>query len=540
MKNAAKKNTAVCMGSIMQEYIIELSKYFITLCITLYAYECFAVFRFKEENKRGGIYTRQIILIFFIQFFCFLSLCIKSGKTEYLFFYAFVQLFLFSAIVIVRMIYQKANRLLLNNMCLLLGTGFVILSRISLNKAVKQYIIVIFSLLISLSIPYLMVKLTFLKKITWLYAMAGVLALSIVLILGEVTYGSKIFFSVGGLSFQPSEFVKILFVFFMAAALWEETSFKRVALTALCGAVHVIILVVSKDLGSALIFFAAYVFLVFLATKNYWYLLAGAVGGCLASVLAYQIFDHVKIRVLAWQDPWTYIDNQGYQITQSLFAIGSGNWLGMGLYGGTPGDIPFVEADFIFSAVCEELGVIYGLCILLICISCFVMMMNIAVQLKDRFYQLIASGLGIIYIFQIFLTIGGGTKFIPLTGVTLPFVSYGGSSVLTTMMMFFIMQGIYVRKQQEGGKLHVSQEKGNTGRTKTERRKQKDGGEESVSKKTGSETKIRKENNRDKNSRDENSRDENGRKENGRKENGRKETGREEEKQDDNRSAQQP
>ena len=124
----------------------------------------------------------------------------------------------------------------------------------------------------------------------------------------------------------------------------------------------------------------------------------------------------------------------------------------MGLLKGNPTAIPYVDADFIFSSICEELGVIFGICLILICVSCFIMIMYISTKIFDRFYQLVVYGIGIMYIFQIFLTVGGGIKFIPLTGVTLPFISYGGSSVMTTMIMFFIIQGIYIRLQQEGEK----------------------------------------------------------------------------------------
>lgn len=211
----------------MQEYIIEFSKYFIIICMLLYTYEGFSVFRMKEENKRRRLYIRQNILLFLTQFFCFLSLCVKSRKTEYLFFYAFVQIFLFSCIFLTQMIYERINRLLINNMCMLLGTGFVILARISLQKAVRQYVIVFLSFLICLVIPYAMQKIRFLKDIGWVYALTGILALSIVLIMGEVTHGSKISFSLAGVTFQPSEFVKILFVFLMAAMLWQDTSLKE-------------------------------------------------------------------------------------------------------------------------------------------------------------------------------------------------------------------------------------------------------------------------------------------------------------------------
>lgn len=446
----------------MQEYILELSKYFITVCMLFYTFECFWVFRYRDEEDRKGSYVRQNIFMFLISLGCFVDLALVSRKMEYVFFYVFVQVFLILALVMVSMIYRNINRLLLNNMCILLSIGLCMISRLSFDKAIKQYIIVLGSLTVSMTIPFLLTRVRFLKKLTWLYALFGILMLSAVLILGEVTHGSKISFSIGGVSFQPSEFVKILFILFLAGALWEDTSFKRVLLTSAVAGVHVVILVISKDLGSALIFFIGFVFVLVAATSNYWYLLAGAVGGSGAAYVAYLLFDHVRTRVLAWQDPWSYIDNQGYQITQSLFAIGSGSWFGMGLLQGNPKAIPFVDADFIFSSVCEELGVIFGICLILICISCFVAIMETALRIRDRFYQMIVYGIGTMYMFQIFLTVGGGIKFIPLTGVTLPFISYGGSSVMTTMIMFFIIQGIYIRLQQEGGRHSVrAKSKGN-------------------------------------------------------------------------------
>ena len=237
------------------------------------------------------------------------------------------------------------------------------------------------------------------------------------------------------------------------------------ALTAVLAGTHVVILVLSKDLGSALIFFVGYVFIVFAASRNYLYLLAGAIGGGGAAWGAYKLFGHVRDRVITWQNPWTYIDKEGFSITQSLFAIGSGSWFGMGLLKGNPKAIPFVEKDFIFSSLCEELGVIFGICVILLSMACFLEMMRMAALIKDRFYQLIVYGIGIMYIFQIFLTIGGGIKLIPLTGVTLPFISYGGSSVMTTMIMFFLIQGIYIRLKQEGGRQSARKTEKNTART---------------------------------------------------------------------------
>ena len=440
----------------MSEYVIELSKYFINIMMVVYTLSCLYSFRYAGKSGNRPVYVIQNVFMFLIQTLCFVNLILISEDIKYLFLFAFVEIFLIAAVFLIPAIYEKCNRQLLNNMCMLLGIGLMMISRLSYSKAIKQYVIVLISLIISLLIPYLIGKIHFWKKMTWLYAAIGITLLSIVLIIGDVTHGSNISVDIAGVSFQPSEFVKIIFIFFLAGALWENTSFLRVALTAVLAGIHVIILVLSTDLGGALIFFIAYVLVVFVATRNYLYLLAGAAGGSAAAFAAYRLFGHVRIRVLAWRDPWSYIDNQGYQITQSLFAIGSGSWFGMGLLKGDPTVIPFVSADFIFSSICEELGVIFGICVILVCVSCFVTIMQIAMQIYDRFYQLIVYGIGSMYIFQIFLTIGGGIKFIPLTGVTLPFVSYGGSSVMTTMIMFFIIQGIFIRLQYEGEKRSAS------------------------------------------------------------------------------------
>lgn len=434
----------------MEIYITELSKYFITLFMALYTLECFLVFRFQDEEKRSGIYVRQNLLMFLVHFSCFLVICFETGNIEYLFFYVLQQILLFATTMLFRMVYPKGNRLVINNMCLLLSIGFVILTRLSFEKAIKQFFIVTVSIVAGMLIPFFIHKLKFLKSLTWVYAAVGIVALGIVLILGATTYGSKISYSIAGVTFQPSEFVKIVFVFFLASALYESNTLPRVILTAMLAGIHVLILVASRDLGSALIFFIVYVMMVFIATGKWIYLLLGSVGGCGAAVLAWQLFTHVQVRVQAWKDPFSCIDDAGYQITQSLFAISSGGWFGLGLFRGTPNSIPFVEADFVFSAVAEELGILFSMCMILVCISSFIMFMDISVRLKDKFYQLIAFGLGVTYIFQVFLTIGGGTKFIPMTGVTLPFISYGGSSVLTTLVMFFIIEGLYIIQQEEG------------------------------------------------------------------------------------------
>lgn len=333
-----------------------------------------------------------------------------------------------------------------------MAIGFVILTRLSYDKAVRQFIIAVISCVLAFIIPKLMEMVPNPAGFVWVYAALGIFLLLVVLLLGSVTNGSRLSFAVFGITFQPSEFVKIIFVFCIAALLARSAAFWNIALSALIAGAHVLILVLSKDLGSALIYFVAYVVMVYLATGKERYLFAGAFSGGFFAYVAYHLFAHIRVRVQAWRDPWSVIDREGYQITQSLFAIGCGGLFGLGMGQGSPSSIPYVETDFIFSAVVEELGILFSFCLLLVYMSCFIVFMQIALSLKDTFARLAVSGLGVVYIFQIFLTIGGGIKFIPLTGVTLPLISYGGSSVLSTILMFAMIQGLYLLGGSHGGK----------------------------------------------------------------------------------------
>ena len=465
----------------MEHYIIAYSRYFIACLMaacTLLSFRRVLSAGRREDSVRqagSGWDNLQSVLIFLIQFAAFLTMCVEKGTVDYLFFYALSQVVLFAAMALFLMIYPGTDRLILNNMCLLLGTGFMMLARLDLSRAVKQLVIAALSLGISMAVPFLMEKgADMVKRLTWVWLGTGLAVLSAVLILGEVTHGSRLSFGILGITFQPSEFVKLIFVFGVAALLWRRASLKELTICGCAAAAHVLVLVLSRDLGSAVIFYAAFVFMAFFASGKIRYLLLGGAGGVAASCIAYRLFSHVRIRVQAWKDPWSVIDDQGFQITQSLFAMSRGGWFGLGIGQGTPKDIPFVETDFIFAAVTEEMGIVFSVCVILICVSCFLAFIRVAEEERDRFYSLVASGLGVMYIFQIFLTIGGGTKFIPLTGVTLPFISYGGSSVMATCLLFAVIQGICLKQKRdrERERRRAGRRKRAAGRDRTDRREE--------------------------------------------------------------------
>ena len=436
----------------MSSIFCEVSKYLMIILFALYTLECFFVFRKKNtKERREAIFRRQNIWMLLLHLDGYLVLFDQTDNPTILLFYGVQVVFFLIVISTYKLLYENAAQLLVNNMCMLMAIGFLILTRLSFTKAVKQFTIAVGAMIFALGVPFMIKKIRFIRKMTWLYAVVGLLALLIVAILGATSYGAKISYTVAGISLQPSEFVKIIFVFFVAGMFHQSNSFRQVVITTVVAAAHVIVLVVSKDLGGALIFFVVYITMLYVATGNPFYFIGGLLSGSAAAVIAYRLFSHVRVRVVAWQDPISVIDNEGYQICQSLFAIGTGGWFGLGLNQGSPGKIPVVEQDFVFSAISEELGGVFAICLIMVCMSCFLMFLNIAMQLKDSFYKLVALGLGITYGFQVFLTIGGVIKFIPSTGVTLPLVSYGGSSLLSTIIIFAIIQGFYILREDEGG-----------------------------------------------------------------------------------------
>jgi cell division protein FtsW (lipid II flippase) len=429
--------------------IVELTKYLMIFLIGIYTYYSFNVFRYKNKNQQDRTYRTLTVIIFALHFIGYFTLFLQI-RTEKLVLLYGVEVILFILILaLYRIFYSRLSRLLLRNMLMLLAIGFIVLTRLSFDKAVRQVAYVGVTVLLCLFVPYAMKALPWLKRFGWFYGMVGVLLLLVVLIIGETSYGATNWLNIGGFSIQPSEFVKLLFVFSIASMFREGTNFKRVIVISGMAAANVLILVVQKDLGGALLFFVTYIFMLYAATSKPLYLFGGLAAGSVAATIAYKLFYHVRVRVLAWKNPFGYIDKEGYQISQSLFAIGTGSWFGMGLNRGLPTSIPVVESDFIFSAIAEELGGLFALCIILIYISCFIMFINIALSQQGVFYRLLSIGFSVMFGFQVILSIGGVIKFIPSTGVTLPLISSGGSSAVTTILMFMILQGIYLRSRSE-------------------------------------------------------------------------------------------
>ena len=457
----------------MTHIIVTVSKYILIILFAIYTYDCFAALvNSKNEERANRLYRKQTTLMFMILTLAHSVMYLVKLDIRIIGLLVVEAVYLTATLIIFKNMYKYGQKSLVNNMCMLLTISFIILARLDIDKAIRQFMLACVALVITCLIPLFVQKMKSLNRLAYLYAAVGFLLLLLVLVAGSRVYGAKINIKIGGIAIQPSEFVKIIYVFFVAAMFQTAKDFKQLAITTVVAAMHVLILVASKDLGSAGIFFITYLCMFVVYTKKPALLLLGGGGSIVFVWLADKVFTHVHKRILAWSDPLSVADDAGYQITQSLFAIGTGGWFGSGLYQGMPDKIPVVAQDFVFSAISEELGGFFSLCLIFVCMSCFLMIFNIALQMNDSFYKMVALGLGSVYATQIFLTIGGVTKFIPSTGVTLPLVSYGGSSLLSTTILFAVVQGLYAKYHLEIMEKKESElETGKEGREETKKRK---------------------------------------------------------------------
>lgn len=455
----------------MELFIVELARYVIILLFGIYTFYAFCAFAGRNREQQDSVFRAQRILTILLHTLMSILLIMQNMSWIYVFLWGAEIIFYVVFIKIYQTCYRGLSKLVLNNMMMCMMIGFVILGRLDTNYAIRQLIMASAAMVLCIFVPLFIEKFKGLERLGWQYAVIGILFLMLVFVIGVEKYGSRNWIQIGGISLQPSEFVKIFYVFFMSSLLAKSTKFKHVVLITCVAAVHVVILVVEKDLGAALIYFVTYVMVLYVATMKVRYLMAGLGGGALAATIAFRMFSHVRTRVYAWQDPWGRINNEGYQVAQSLFAIGTGGFIGMGLGKGLPTSVPVVESDFVFSAISEELGGVFAICLIMVYLSSYIMFVNIAMKMKKQFYKLTAFGLSVVFIFQVFLCVGGVTKFIPSTGVTLPLISYGGSSIITTIIIFAVIQGMYVRNRREVEQLE--EEEKTEGRSGNRRRKRK-------------------------------------------------------------------
>ena len=319
---------------------------------------------------------------------------------------------------------------------MLISIGIIMIYRIDSTLGVKQLIWLSLGIVIFFMTYFIMKYIRGWKDWTYLYIGGAYVLFFLTFILGSRIKGSINWIKIGSFRFQPAEIIKLLVIFIISSYYANVEKWKEIKYASyyLMGIIYsfILLLFLQRDLGTAVIFYLIFITIQFIYEEDRKLILYNiglfAIGGS----LGYTIFDHVKIRFQSWLNPWKYIDRQGYQITQSLFAIAEGGFFGKGLGLGYPDFIPEVHTDFIFSAICEEMGIFTGIGI--------IMLFMILVYQEEKFYRILALGISILLGVQAFIILGGVLKVIPLTGITLPFVSYGGSSILSSFIALGILQ----------------------------------------------------------------------------------------------------
>lgn len=351
---------------------------------------------------------------------------------------AFVAVFAYSLLV-VRVFFKDSCPLIWNGVFFLLDVGVIMLTRLSVDSARKQIVWIFLGITLTILIPLVFRFVKRLYRLQFLYLILAWAFVLLPFVFGKKLYGATNWVTIHGITFQPSEIVKFFYIFYLASVFTARKTLKEMIFPTLMAGGIVICLVLQRDLGGALIFFMTYMVIVYISSGRVLYFAAGFGFAALAAKLAYGKLGHVQRRVEAWANPWANIDDSGYQITQSLFAIGTWGLFGSGLTRGYPYKIPVVETDFIFSAVCEEFGMLFGLMLIGILIMIFFRGAITSLRSNNDFNCMLAASITGILAFQSFLILGGVIKLIPMTGVTLPFVSYGGSSIVVSIIMIGIL-----------------------------------------------------------------------------------------------------
>ncbi|NLM20610.1 MAG: FtsW/RodA/SpoVE family cell cycle protein [Peptococcaceae bacterium] len=351
------------------------------------------------------------------------------------------------------------DRYLLSVAETLLAIGLVLLIRINPSLAEDQFIWANLGLVVFYIVLFGLRDYRKLEQYQYIWGLAALVLLLITLLFGVNIHGATSWIKIGSRSFQPEELVKVVLLLFMSAYLNNNQELLRVGTIqvgrislpdrktlgpfAFICLIVLALLAAQKSLGTALVFFLLMVFIVYMVTERLFYLVTSVPLVVLMGTAGYILFDHVKIRVATWLNPWLDSTGGGFQIAQSIFAISGGRLLGTGLGNGIGAyQIPLAESDFIFSVMAEELGFFGAMAVITLFLVLVLRALAIGIKASDRFGQILASGIGILIGLEVLIILAGVTKMLPLTGLPLPWVSYGGSSLIIHFLLLGLVTNI--------------------------------------------------------------------------------------------------
>ena len=335
------------------------------------------------------------------------------------------------------------------------GIGVTFVTRLQPDASLGQVIFLFLGVALMVGTLAVVKNLEVIKRYKYVLGIAGIILLVLPMFIGTEIYGSKLWIKIGGFQFQPGEFAKVLIVLFLAGYLAENRELLSISNRTVLGikfprlrllyplfivwGVCLLVVAFERDLGSALLFYTIFLIMLYVATGRVSYVIIGLALLAVGAFGMYQIMSHVQVRVAIWLDPFSDAQNLGYQIVQSLFSLADGGLAGVGIGKGMANIIPVVASDMIFAAIGEEMGLLGGSAVLLLFMLFAVRGLTTAARAKSDLAAFSAAGLTAAISFQAFTIVGGVTKLIPLTGVTLPFMSQGGSSLLASFVIVALL-----------------------------------------------------------------------------------------------------
>ncbi len=454
----------------MYSLFVFMSRFIFMFCIVIFLYQSITYIISERSDftvELKNIIFNQKVVTILMHVTGFVIISLNHGEDSlsiytlvtggaFLLFYTYAQITL-------KLFYKSSCPLIWNIVFFISDIGLIMLMRYGgeySTFAQKQLVWIFTGYSIGLIVPFIFKIVNKLKNFEFIFIILGYLLLLSPFIIGKVQNGALNWVQFYGISFQPSEFVKVLFLFFLASAFGKKLNIRKFIIYSLVAAGFIGILVIQKDLGGALIYFSLYLILMYISTGATLLTLIILAFAVVSVIVAYNvfpyfsftenIFSHLQKRMISWQNPFSDITGAGYQIAQALFAIGTWGLFGAGLTEGVSKfNLPFVETDMIFAGICEEFGALFGIIMIVLYFVLVYKCINIAINCKDKHNSLLCSGLSLALAIQTFLIIGGVINLVPLTGVTLPFVSYGGSSVIVSYFMIALISSINAYNKRE-------------------------------------------------------------------------------------------
>lgn len=412
------------------------------------------------DNRRAKMAfsnTKWLLFLFqFLTVFLVYTFQIKKLSERSLLFGAGLLVVSLLSLTLLRIVSKKEVYLLLiANM--IFTIGIIMIYRLDPGRGERQLMIYLASL-VAFFLVYFIMRRTYTLwegRLLFYYGVTLVFFF-ITLVFGLTLGGARNWITIANINVQPSEFAKIPFVLFIASWYknyehYEKTFLGRISLTVM---VYILLglFLLQKELGTAAIFFATLLTTQIAFERHRWVPVVNLLLACVGLFVAYHLFSHVRVRFDMWLDPWKDFNNKGYQIIQALFAIAEGGFFGTGIGLGHPDSIPLGHSDFIFASVVEEMGAFMGICVILLFVLLLYRGFKIAMQQERDFYAAVAVAVSAIFASQAIVMFAGVLKVIPLTGITVPFLTYGGSSLLSSFVLLALLQTCSEDWMQEGGR----------------------------------------------------------------------------------------